>query len=744
MSGFIAELRRRNVLRVGTAYLVVGWLILQFVDVVFPILGLDEALGRPILAFLLAGLPIALIMSWVFEFTPEGIKKEKDVDRSQSGAVRSGHMLDRIIIVILVFTVGLLLVDKFVLQSESDTEQQLVAARDYNSIAVLPFVNLSGNDEDEYFSDGLTETLLHMLAQVPDLNVAARTSVFSFKKKDIDIRKIAESLGVETVLEGSVQRSGNTVRITAQLIEAENGFHLWSKTFDRDFDDIFSVQDEIATSVADALQMTLQGDVMADAGHGMSLTTQNSRAYEKYLQGLEQKNIASYGSLPRAEGFFKEALALDPDFVEAKVELATTYQHQAETGIIGAEVSELKIRPLIDQVLQINSEDGRALGMLASIDWQNAVQGYGPFSEQSLQAEADLKTAIELAPNDPALYFTMSLVAQLSNRNDESLEWIDKGLDCDPMSARLLLQRGRLLLGPLERPEDAEEAFAKGRETSPDWTALNFESGNVAFAQNRFADGISWYQRAMALDPQDHELPSILSRLYYQFGLDDDGDEMLRRAQALAPQEPRTRRAELERHLHADNYERAVILAEAMLRDDVENRMGAFNVAVIGYVSSMIDLGRASAVADFFESLKPGISGADYAPSDGDEVFMRFMLVQAMVDTGAFETANEILDSLIAFADVALPGWRDNDYVMATVAVAQGDQDAAVEYALSDLDETLGRQLNWSFSYQHVAWMKPLLKDERIATRIAELEAETQAAGDEVRVLLAAQETESR
>ncbi len=450
MSGFIAELRRRNVLRVGTAYLVVGWLILQFVDVVFPILGLDEALGRPILAFLLAGLPIALIMSWVFEFTPEGIKKEKDVDRSQSGAVRSGHMLDRIIIVILVFTVGLLLVDKFVLQSESDTEQQLVAARDYNSIAVLPFVNLSGNDEDEYFSDGLTETLLHMLAQVPDLNVAARTSVFSFKKKDIDIRKIAESLGVETVLEGSVQRSGNTVRITAQLIEAENGFHLWSKTFDRDFDDIFSVQDEIATSVADALQMTLQGDVMADAGHGMSLTTQNSRAYEKYLQGLEQKNIASYGSLPRAEGFFKEALALDPDFVEAKVELATTYQHQAETGIIGAEVSELKIRPLIDQVLQINSEDGRALGMLASIDWQNAVQGYGPFSEQSLQAEADLKTAIELAPNDPALYFTMSLVAQLSNRNDESLEWIDKGLDCDPMSARLLLQRGRLLLGPLD------------------------------------------------------------------------------------------------------------------------------------------------------------------------------------------------------------------------------------------------------------------------------------------------------
>jgi len=744
VSGFIAELRRRNVLRVGTAYLVVGWLILQFVDVVFPILGLDEALGRPILAILLVGLPIALILAWVFELTPEGIKKEKDIDRSKSDTVRTGHMLDRTIIVILIFAVGLLLVDKFVLQQEVEPQQQLAETRIFNSIAVLPFDNLSGRDEDEYFSDGLTETLLHMLAQVPDLNVAARTSVFSFKDKKIDIREIAQSLGVETVLEGSVQRSGNKVRITAQLIEAEDGFHLWSKTYDRDFDDIFSVQDEIATSVAAALQLTLQGGTTADTEHGMSLATNDAQSYEKYLQGLEQKNIASYGSLPQAEGLFKEALALDPDFSEAKVELAVTYRLQAETGILSAEEAEQKVRPLIDQVLDVNAENGRALGLLASIDWQNAVQMYGPVSDQSLQAEADLKSAIELAPNDPDLYFTMSLVAQISNRSEESLEWIDKGLSCDPLSARLHLQRGRVLLGALERPEDAEEAFAKGREIAPEWTAVNFESGNVAFAQSRFADGISWYQRAMALDPQDHEIPSIISSLYYQLGLDDEGDEMLRRAQALAPQEPRTRRAELERHLHADNYERAAILAEEMLRDDIENRAGTFYVAVIGYVSSMIDLGRANAVAEFFESLKPGISSTDYNPPGGDEAFMRFMLVQAMMDVGSFETANEILNSLIAFADLAIPGWRDSDYVMATVAMAQGDEELAVEYALQDLDEPLGTQLDWSFNYLHVAWMKPLLKNEQIAKRIAELEAETQAAGDEIRVMLAAQQSESR
>ena len=731
-------------LRVGTAYLVVGWLILQFVDVVFPILGLDEALGRPILVVLLVGLPLALILAWVFELTPDGIKKEKDVDRTQPDTLRSGHLLDRSIIVILIFAVGLLLVDKFMLQQETAPQQQLAETRNFNSIAVLPFVNMSGNDEDEYFSDGLTETLLHMLAQVPDLNVAARTSVFSFKDKEIDIREIAQSLGVATVLEGSVQRSGNTVRITAQLIEAEDGFHLWSKTFDRDFDDIFSVQDEIATSVADALQLTFQGDAAADAGHEMSIATKDAQAYEKYLQGLEQKNIASYGSLPQAEGFFKEALALDPDFIEAKVELAVTYRLQGETGILSADETEQKIRPLIDQVLDINAENGRALGLLASIDWQNAVQMYGPVSDQSLQAEADLKSAIHLAPNEPDLYFTMSLVAQVSNRSEESLEWIDKGLACDPLSARLHLQRGRLLLGALDRPEDAEEAFAKGREIAPEWTAVNFASGDVAFAQSRFADGIGWYRQAMALDPQDHELPSILSSMYYQLGLTEEGDNMLRRAQALAPQEPRTRRAELEKHLQADNYERAVILAEEMLRDDIENRAGTFNVAVTGYVSSMIDLGKANAVADFFESLKPGISSTDYTLPGGDEAFMRFMLVQALVDTGSFETANEILDSLITFADVAIPGWRDSEYAMAMVSLAQGDEEAAVEYALQDLDEPLGTQLNWSFNYQHTAWMKPLLKDEQIAKRIAELEVETQAAGDEVRVLLAEQQPMSQ
>jgi len=734
VNDFIKELRRRNVLRVGTAYMVVGWLILQFIDVVFPILSLDDELGRPILYLLLGGLPITLILAWVFEITPDGIKKEKDINRENSVTENTGRFLDRSIIVVLIFAVGLLLADKFFLQ-EDETTADIEA-----SVAVLPFINMSGDQQNDYFSDGLTETLLHMLAQLPDLKVAARTSSFSFKNSEADVREIAKDLGVATILEGSVQRSGDTVRITAQLIEAETGFHLWSKTFDRNLDDIFSVQDEIATSVADALQITLLGQSPEQMIHNVKLATNDTLAYEKYLMALEQKNIASYGSLPRAEGLFKEALSLDPEFCEAKVELAFTYSLQAETGLITIDESRQRIRPLIDQVLELKPNDGRSLGLLAAIDWREAVQIHGPISDETALAEKELIKANKLAPNDPEIYAALSIVSAASNQDDQALEWLDKGLEVDPLSARLHLLRGRMLLGPLKEPELAEEAFAKGQKLAPEWTAVNFALGDAAFAQSRFADGINWYRHSMTLDPQDHELPASISRFYYQFGLSAEGDNMFRRAQALAPQEAWIRSLELEQQLRANNHERAVTLAKDIIVDDIENRGGAYALAVRGYVSSMIQLGKADAVADFFESVYPGISSSDYVPTELSELFMQFMLVQALVDMGSYELSNQILASLLTFADKTVPNWReDNEYTLAALSIAQGNTEAAIEYALKDLEQPLARQRNWSLNYQKMAWFKPILKDERVAQRIAELEIETQAAGDQIRAMLAEQ-----
>ena len=735
MSSFVEELRRRHVVRVATAYAVTSWLILQSVDVVFPILGLDEALGRPILAILLVGFPIALVLTWYFEITPEGIKRDRQV-RESSLPRPTGRTLDRIIIVVLVFAVGLLLFDKLVLQKPA---RQAPAAQ-LTSIAVLPFVNGSGQAENEYFSDGLTETLMYMLSQLPELRVAARTSVFSFKDRDEDVREIARQLDVAAVLLGSVQRSGSAVRIFAQLVEAQSGTTLWSANFDHDVDDIFAVQDEIARNVANALQRTLLAAVAGDESI-QGLTTSNPLAYEKYLLGLEQKNIASYASLPLAEGLFEEALSLDPGFVEATVELASSYLLQGETGMLDPRQVQDRVLPLLEPVLEADRDNGRAFGLLATLEWQAAVQAFGPAGRPTQLTERALRYANELAPNDTDIYSALATAASAASRHAEALVWIDRGLKVDPLSARLHLMRGRVLLGPLDRPADAAAAFAEGRKAAPRWSAVTLASGDAEFAQNRFAEGFGWYLRAIELDPQDHELPAVTAERYYDLGLDGAGDDMLRRARALAPREARkearTSGVELGRLLRTRDHERAAVLAEQMLRDDVENRGEAFDAAAIGYASSMLALGRPQAVVDLFESIRPGIGVPGGRLRGAKESRMQFVLVQVFKATGALEQAAVLLEDLTALADETAPGWRDDPYTMANVALAGDDGEAALAYALEDLGRPLGRQMDWRRKYRDVVWLEPLLTQPRIAARLQELDAETDAARDEVRAMLA-------
>ena len=340
---FFEELKRRNVIRVAVAYGVGAWFILQLSDVVLENISAPEWVMQTIMLILLIGFPLAVIFAWAFEMTPEGLKKEKDVDRSQSITNVTGRKLDRMIIGILTLAVGYLLIDKLVLQDvPTPPEPAGIAATEITapvedaaesspSVAVLPFVNMSGDKENEYFSDGLTETLLHMLAQLPDLRVAARTSSFAFKDQNKSVSDIAATLGVAHILEGSVQKSGERVRITAQLIRADDGFHVWSQNYTRPLDDIFAIQDEIANDVASALDASLLSN---SARPLRGVETSNLTAYDSYLKGLEQQAIFSYASLSAAESHFKQALARDPSFTDARLSLARNYLLKNETGLI--------------------------------------------------------------------------------------------------------------------------------------------------------------------------------------------------------------------------------------------------------------------------------------------------------------------------------------------------------------------------------------------------------------------------
>jgi len=288
-SSFFEELRRRNVYRIGVAYAIVTWLFLQVIDIVAPIFDLPNSAPKLALTLLAIGFPIALIFAWAYEITPDGIKRETKVDRSQSITSRTGRRLDLLIIGVLVVVVGMLLVDKFLLPGSPETTEIIAdevtdPPEIVPSVAVLPFTNMSADADSGYFSDGLADTVLHMLAQVRELRVAARTSSFQFRDQTLDIAKIGEQLNVSTILEGSVQRSGDKIRVTAQLIDVSNGYHLWSGNFDRDLVDVFAIQDEIASEVV-ALALINSGDIERGSFLMQSFLDLQERYDETYRVG---------------------------------------------------------------------------------------------------------------------------------------------------------------------------------------------------------------------------------------------------------------------------------------------------------------------------------------------------------------------------------------------------------------------------------------------------------------------------
>ncbi len=326
---FITELKRRNVIRVAIAYVIVAWLTAQVTELALDSFATPDWVMKTVLFLLVIGFPLALILAWAYELTPEGLKKEKHVDRSESITHVTGRKLDFVIIVVMALALGYFAYDEFVIDpaqeealatpsTQADTESE--ADTTEKSIAVLPFVNMSSDSEQEYFSDGLSEEILNLLTKIPGLKVIGRTSSFAFKGKNEDLRGIGQALGVNTVLEGSVRKSGERVRITAQLVDVSDGAHIWSETYDRTITDIFAVQDDVAAAIIDALQL----HVGTNPTRGRP--TENMDAYALFLKARVSLNTYEFRD---AEAFLLKAVELDPQFAEAYELLAYIYWSQA-------------------------------------------------------------------------------------------------------------------------------------------------------------------------------------------------------------------------------------------------------------------------------------------------------------------------------------------------------------------------------------------------------------------------------
>jgi adenylate cyclase len=315
---FLAELKRRSVYKVAIAYGVVAWLLMQIASQIFPFFDIPTWGVRLVVFLLMIGFPIALILAWAFELTPEGIKRTEDVDRSKSTTHKAGRKLIWATTVVAIlaaalFSGGRLNLFRFRLAT--------TPPRSDNSIAVLPFVDLSQAKDQEYFCDGISEEILDALAKVEGLRVVARTSSFSFKGKNADISEIAQKLNVQNVLEGSLRREGNRIRITAELINARNGFHTWSDTFERELEGVFAVQDEITHSIVDALKIKLALAPPVRA-------PESTEAYDLYLKALYYSNKSDEENLRKSLNLFQQALDKEPNFARAWTGIAKAWERQ--------------------------------------------------------------------------------------------------------------------------------------------------------------------------------------------------------------------------------------------------------------------------------------------------------------------------------------------------------------------------------------------------------------------------------
>lgn len=368
MSGLFHELKRRNVFKVGAAYVVLAWLVSQAADLASDTFGAPDWVMKMLVTLLALALPFVLFFAWAYELTPEGLKREKDVDRSQSITHQTGRKLDFVIIGILLAALGYFAVDKFYLAPAQHAERQaaaeVAASAGTKSIAVLPFVNMSEDRGNEYFSDGISEEILNALAKVPELQVAGRTSSFAFKGENQDLRAIGKTLGVEHILEGSVRKAGMKVRITAQLIRVDNGFHLWSDSYDRQLDDVFAIQDEIANAILQQLKAHLvDGETPVVAAQRT-----NSEAYDLYLLARQRMYERKRLALEDAAQLLDRAIAIDPAYAPAHAQRAIVINLLGENqyGTIPRADMLASAKPHIDEALRLDpdlAEGWAALGL---------------------------------------------------------------------------------------------------------------------------------------------------------------------------------------------------------------------------------------------------------------------------------------------------------------------------------------------------------------------------------------------
>jgi len=704
MSGFFAELKRRNVIRVGAFYAVGSWLVLQVADVLFGLIGVPDWSLRFVGGILLLGFPFALILAWAFELTPEGIKREKDVDRSQADSAEAGRKLDIAIIVMLVLIVGFVAWDRFTrgpAESDSDVREAAAPAVEAQaspadlSIAVLPFVNMSGDPENEYFSDGLSEELLNVLAKIEDFRVAGRTSSFAFKGKEQDLRAIGEKLDVVHILEGSVRKQGNTVRVTAQLIDARNGYHLWSETYDRQLDDVFAIQDEIAKEVVKALKTTLLAEdrqVIEASAKG------DVEAYNHYLKGQFHARLRTREGLGRALEEFHKAILVDPDYAPPYAGVAMVYALFDNYGY----------RPIAETKDLAEKAIERALRLSPDSDEAWAVKGLyisqlDEAGQRREEMRAALSRAIEINPNNALahLWLAGALFPDFEAMGAE----VQRAYELDPLHPVILRRQANRAITAHD-----EEAIRRWeselRAVAPDWYMTWQTVADIAWEKGRVADRALALERVADLNPEYLNGVRDLAYTLDLLGYEDRARALLERAasrfsqkdvaESLAAIDARQALAAGDFDAAASVYGAAIAALDAPLRDWMAN------LALLE-----VGAGRPDAAERRVRSLLGMEEGIDPDIIDFQTLFAWYALSTALVAQGEGGDGEVIGDKVTEILDgIVAQGMRFNfiPFARGLVAHLAGDL-AGVETGVRE-----GIAEGWRTDPMDIVWTLPLAK----------------------------------
>ncbi len=689
----LVQARRRRVFRTAGLYVVGAWLLLQIAAMAFPALSIPEESIRFVWIAVIMAFPVAIAFGWRYDIQGGRIVRTSDVDENAPLSLQGPDyvVLGALGIVATVIVAGSL-------SEISDTQKPAALSSpiediDPGSIAVLPFVAVATKSDDEYLADGISEVLIHQLSNVPDLKVVARTTSFLFKGRNIDAREIGQQLGVAAVLTGSVQRSKDRLRITAQLIDTQSGTAYWSEEFNRQDDDIFAIQDEIARRTVEKLPAALF--VQDPASRVGGIGTDNREAYEEFLKGLEQLRLSSVDSLPRALDYFKRAIELDDGFNEARVGLLQTYH--AQNLIFQISYAELLVRnqTIPREILQRDPDSAHAKNALAVADFSLH------FPTGSGEAERLWNEALETAPNDSWILMSYAYFLEWNDRPQEAIKILDKAIEVDQLSPFVLASAARL--GDLKYAQTLREEFP---ENTAGWAI----AGEVYLRSGDLARSLEYFRIAEEKSPQDPEFPAFMAMIYLTVGLLEEAEAAVRRAEAAGPTAPVSVAARISLTYRQEGLKPAGEMALAALRSALPARQ--FSVTVFTNIALQYAL-HTNSPEIFIEayamsSEAPGMGGAGSfrqrpVASTADYLFLDQMM-PALHAAGETGTAEQILSRLKAFFDNASDTLRHHETPY-RLQLFSGDVAGALDTLEELIDDGRGGIIpSWSTGLSELRW----------------------------------------